>query len=95
MRSGDLSIHGVGSGKRRTGRETENERLIASATCVEPKFRTMLLPYTAGQPLPTTTWNRGRTELTVAFADQRDVLTFTTTDEDGTKITLKRQPETR
>lgn len=76
--------------KDRKGKITNGQRLIASVTCVEPKFRTILFPYRVGRPLPTTQWNRDRTILTVTFADQTDTLTFTTTGEEGTRVTLKR-----
>lgn len=74
----------------RQGKITNGKRMIASVTCVEPKLRTLLFPYKAGQSLPALKWNRGRTVLTVTFDDQVDVLTFAMTDEEGTKITLLR-----
>lgn len=76
--------------KDRKGNITNGHRLIASVTCIEPEFRTILLPYTSGQPLPVTKWNRDRTELTVRFAGQTDILRFATTDKEGTRISLKR-----
>ncbi len=75
---------------RKRGTITNGKRLIASVTSVEPKFRTLLFPYKAGQFLPTTEWNEDRSGLTVSFADQVDVLAFTTTDKEGTRIVLKR-----
>ena len=73
----------------REGQEGEGharQRLIASATCVEPEFRAILFPYKAGQPLPTTKWSRDRTVLTVTFDGRTDVLEFTTTEKEGTRI---------
>lgn len=72
------------------GPAIHGKRLIGSVTAVEPGFVVLLFPFRDGEALPETTWNDNRTCLTVAFGDQRDVLTFTTSKDSGIKIALER-----
>jgi len=76
--------------KDRKGRVTMGRRLIASLNAIEPGFRVMLYPFREGQALPTTRWNEALSALRVVVGDQMAVLRFTTTDGEGTKITLTR-----
>ena len=52
------------------------KRLEVVVKAVAPRFKTLLFPHRAGTDLPVTTWNADRTELVIAWKDQRDVLTF-------------------
>jgi len=72
----------------KTGEVTEGKRLVASLNTVEPGFRVMLYPFRAGQSPPTTGWNRADKKLEVHFVERTDELRFSTTMEEGTKISL-------
>jgi len=74
----------------RNGNVTKGKRLIASATCVEPKFRVLLLPRRSGQATPAVEWHGARSVLNVTIAEQADVLTFTTGEREGTRVGLER-----
>ena len=44
---------------------------------IAPNFKLMLFPHMAGEPLPTTTWEKRGETLRVQWADQHDELVFT------------------
>lgn len=50
--------------------------LIIPAEAVSPGFKVLLYSYRAGDPLPATEWNAGRTRLTVSWSGQKDLFTF-------------------
>jgi len=54
------------------------------------RFKTLIFPYRKGAALPKTTWNAGRTTLTVTLKGQTDVFTFTPAPDGRTRIALTR-----
>lgn len=53
-----------------------DKRLVLASRSVAPDFKVLLFPFRIGDPLPETTWNDARTQLTIHIGDQRDVVTF-------------------
>ena len=65
-------------------------KLSVIANSVAPNFKVLLFPHAAGAEIPTTTFNKDRTQLTVKWSDQTDVLTFTPDPDGRTRISLSR-----
>jgi hypothetical protein len=61
------------------------------AKSIAPDFKILIYPFKYGEPLPTTVWNKERTELSVSFKEQNDVYNFSTTDASRTAIALQRK----
>lgn len=59
------------------------------ARSVSPEFRVLIYPYKYGEPLPKTTWNKDRTELTIQIKDQTDVYHFGKTDGGRTVLSME------
>ncbi len=59
-----------------------------------PDFKIMLYAFRAGAPLPATTWNAGRTAVSVSFPDQQDIIAFTPATSGKTDIVITRQGAT-
>ncbi len=68
-----------------------NQQLVIPADAVNPGYKVLLYPYLAGQRQPVTTWNNSRTEVTVNFGDQMDMITFKPTPTGRTQVTIARQ----
>ena len=60
------------------------------ARSVSPEFRILIYPYQYGDPLPQTSWNKNRTQLTVQIKDQKDVYDLAQTDGGRTVLSMKR-----
>ena len=60
------------------------------ARTVSPEFRILIYPYRFGDPLPQTSWNKNRTQLTVQFKDQKDVYDLAQTEGGRTVLSMKR-----
>jgi hypothetical protein len=56
-----------------------------------PEFRVLIYPYRYGDPLPITTWNKDRTELTVKIKNQTDVYNFGKADGGRTVLSMVRE----
>lgn len=88
--TGTIQLEKYEAAKDRNGKIIEGQRLIASVESVEPGFRVFLFPHRAGGELPATTWQEDGTTLSVTFPDRTDRLYFTTTESEGTRVTLER-----
>lgn len=55
-------------------------QLVVPAISRSPEFRILFYPHRHGDPLPETSWNLDRTELSVTLGSQRDVYQFAKTD---------------
>jgi hypothetical protein len=64
--------------------------VVIPARSVSPEFRVLIYPFRMGDPLPKTTWNRDRTELTVQIKDQVDVYHLGPTDGGRTVLSMTR-----
>lgn len=64
----------------------ERPRLIAESNAVEPKFKVLLFPHTAGEELPTTIWNVTRDTLQVIFGTETTEIAFTENAEGRTEF---------
>ncbi len=53
------------------------KRLVIPSYSKEPKFTVLLFPYKVGEETPKFEWNESHTEVTVAWKDQVDTLSFT------------------
>ena len=60
------------------------------AIAVSPEFRILIYPHRAGDPLPVTTWNLDRTELSVKFKGAHDIYRFGQTDGGRTVFSMER-----
>lgn len=60
------------------------------AKSVSPEFRVLIYPYRFGEPIPKTTWNSDRTELTVQIKDKTDIYHFGKTDGGRTVLSMNR-----
>lgn len=64
------------------------------ANSVSPDFKVLVYPYKYGEPLPTTEWNNERTQLTIAFKEQKDMYQFAEGDGGRTALYMNRSNET-
>lgn len=65
-------------------------RLHLTSECVSPSFKLLLFPFKEGEPLPKTTWNKARSEVTVSWADQTDTATFVPGKDGRTRFKMTR-----
>jgi hypothetical protein len=65
-------------------------RLVVPAECVSPDFKVLLVAYRQGAPLPITSWDAGRTQVTVSWPDQQDELAFTLLPSGRTRLEIDR-----
>lgn len=63
-------------------------RILSRST--QPDWRMLLFPYRTGTALPTTTWDAGRTTLTLRWDDQTDTLVFTAGSDGRTRLAIHR-----
>lgn len=68
--------------------------LSLSTRAVAPDFKILLHAFRMGDPLPTTTWDDGRSQVTVAFPEQTDVVAFSPTAAGRTGVTVSRDGTT-
>jgi len=61
----------------RRNEKTPAKRLVLEVKAVAPNFKLMLFPHVAGEPLPTTAWEKRGETLRVRWPDQHDELVFT------------------
>jgi hypothetical protein len=62
-------VTGALSGARSFGLD---KRLVIASRSVAPRFRILLYPLRAGDPLPATTWNADKTQITIQAGKQCD-----------------------
>jgi hypothetical protein len=70
------------------GRPVHHPALDATADCVSPEFKVLLMPYHEGASIPTTAFANG--SLTVSSDDQRDRFTFSPEPDGHDKLSLVR-----
>jgi hypothetical protein len=68
-------------------------QLVVPAISDSPEFRILFYPHRSGDPLPVTTWNADRSELSVSFDKQRDLYRFARTDGGRTVFDFTRDGE--
>lgn len=68
--------------------------LSLATEATAPDFRVLLHAFRGGHPLPTTSWDAGRTSLTIAFPDQQDTVRFDPGAGGRTEVTVARAGET-
>ena len=73
---------------------TRISKLSILANSVAPNFKVLLFPHLAGEEIPVTSFNKDRTQLTVKWSDQTDVLTFTSAPNGRTRIGATRNGNT-
>lgn len=71
---------------RRSKQPYYGNRVSGSISAVEPGFKVMLLPYLVGEAFPKTALSEG--SMTVEFADQKDTIAFTQSDNEPTRISV-------
>ena len=76
---------------RRTREPIMATRLILSVRSVEPCYKVMLWPHAVGGPIPTTSWDRDRRQVTTGWADQTDVVSFTPDARLGVRIEVTQE----
>jgi hypothetical protein len=69
------------------------QRLVVPSYSVEPRFKMLLFPHRHGDKLPEVSWNDNQTEVTVEWADQKDVITFLPGEDGRTRISVRRAGE--
>ncbi len=65
-------------------------KLHITSDSVSPAFKMLLYSYKEGQPLPTTTWNAGHTEVIVSWPDQSDTIAFNNSADGRTLMQITR-----
>lgn len=85
------TVTGALSGSRSFGLD---KRLVIPARAVAPDFKVLLFPHRVGEPLPVTTWNADRTELTLTLGASTDVLRFAPAADGRTRVTFTRASST-
>ncbi len=64
------------------------------AKAVEPAFKILVYPFKYGEPLPQTTWNVDKTQLSVTFNNQQDVYHLYEGDGGRTVLAAERNKQT-
>ena len=67
-----------------------DRRLVVPSRAVAPDFKVLLFPHRAGDPLPVTTWDGGKTEFTLEWGDQKDEFAFLPGVDGRTRLRLRR-----
>lgn len=65
-------------------------QVVVPAISESPEFKILVYPYRHGDPLPVTSWNNGRTELTIKIGKVTDVYELAQTDGERTVFAMKR-----
>jgi hypothetical protein len=68
----------------------QNNRLTIAARSATGDFKVLVYPHNPGMPQMKTTWNAGRTKLTVSIGAQVDVFTFDKQADGRTMVSLSR-----
>jgi hypothetical protein len=66
------------------------KRLVIPSRAVEPKFKMLLYPHYKGAKLPKITWNAERTQATVEFPGQTDIVHFEMDNKGRNKVLVER-----
>jgi hypothetical protein len=66
-------------------------RLVIPSRSVAPDFKVLLYPHRQGEPLPTTTWNKDKTRLTIDWPDQEDGFVFRKGGDGRTRFVIDRK----
>ncbi|VGO16248.1 hypothetical protein PDESU_04839 [Pontiella desulfatans] len=70
------------------------KRLVVPSFSVEPKFKMLLFPHRQGDTLPEIAWNDARTQVSVEWADQKDVISFADGEDGRTRVKIVRDGKT-
>jgi hypothetical protein len=70
------------------------QRLEIASHSVAPNFKVLLFPYHKGEELPKTTWSADKKNLTVAWSDQKDSISFNPGGDGRTRINISRDNQT-
>ena len=65
-------------------------RLIIPSDAVSPDYKVLIFAYKQGAALPKTSWNGKHSEVTVSWANQKDVISFQTGNLGKTNVTVNR-----
>ena len=76
---------GALSGARSFGLD---KRLVIASRSVAPNFRILLFPLRDGDPLPVTTWDAGKTQLSVETAGKKETVDMKTDADGRTHVTF-------
>jgi len=79
----------VGSSNIKATMSEKISRLVIASRSVAPDFQIMLFPHRHGDPLPVTTWNEDKTQLTVVVGKISTTHTFTKNKEGATIISTQ------
>ncbi len=66
-------------------------RLHVTGRATNPALRVLLVPFREGDPLPATRWNADRSECTMQWTQQTDVVTFEPGDDGRTTLHVSRK----
>ena len=75
---------------RKTAVVTTGNRLILSAKSVEPKYKILLYPFHAGEPLPITTWNADKSHLQMTNGAQVETIACLPNTDGRTRLEITR-----
>jgi hypothetical protein len=65
-------------------------KLVFRSKSAQPNFKALLFAYQPGEELPTTTWSPDHKQLTIAWKDQADQVTFTDGTDGRTRLIVLR-----
>ena len=77
-----------------SAREAEINILTISTRAISPAFKVLMHSFRVGDPLPQTTWNKGKSALSVAFPDQNDSVAFASAPSGKTDVLVSRNGRT-
>lgn len=66
------------------------KHLVIRTDAVSPDFKILIHAFRMGDPLPQTQWNAGKTEVSINFPDQADLVTFTPSASGKTNLVVTR-----
>jgi hypothetical protein len=70
-------------------------RLVIPAVSIAPSYKILLYPHKYGDPLPTTAWDRSRSQLRIGWPDQLDTVIFNPGSKGLTHLAIDRAGEAR
>lgn len=77
--------------KNKDGKPAYYNALLVNRRDVKARFRVLLVPYTAGSPLPVVSKPDAQGTTTLAWADQKDEIRFTEGTDGRTRVLINRQ----
>jgi hypothetical protein len=88
-----LGVQSLAGPPDRDTAQTFYDALLANVTGEQARYRMLLIPMKAGDPVPDIGYDTTRGTATITWPDQTDVLTFTVGTEGRTSVSVRRESQ--